>query len=434
MRAVQPPPVQADYAQLFSHIRRELEPGVVEDARILIYAAEDVLAWLDVRAGGVGAVFDRGGGDPVEMIEAVGTELRALYGLLRDGPDADTTEAIAYACTRIAMWAEGWGACLTALAFAQLAQAVLPSNAYFAYDVGRLARVLADYSAAESWLKWAAMLSRRREAWKVYFLSLAGLGNLCRRTGNYPLAVRFHRLSLRVARRYELRTLEGDALYDLAIMHFEMEHPILGSEYAQQALHAYGHGHARIPYLAHDIALFWMGTAGDFKNAKDTFDELLSHLWKPAERIVVYASLARAAAGLGDEHLFEAAWNETWALLRSQDHREGHAAALIQLAHGAASYGYWSRVEIAASEALGLARERGEGNHSYLAERMLEIVRERVLEDEQLVSVFPDYRHIEAAERDEGSELLAGELIRAMRVRRDNAPESPARTLIAGKS
>jgi hypothetical protein len=68
-----------------------------------------------------------------------------------------------------------------------------------------------------------------------------------------------------------------------------------------------------------------------------------------------------------------------------------------------------------------------------MAERMLEIVREKVLEDERLVSVFPDYRRIEATETDENAELLAGELINAMRVRRDGAPEGPSRTLIAGR-
>ncbi len=433
MQAAPPPPVQADYAQLFRHIRRELEPNVAQDARVLIYAADDVRRWLAARAEGERPDLTRSNGQPVEMIEAVRTELLALYNLLCDEPDPDTAEAVAYACTRIALWAEGWGACNTALAFAQLAQEVQPSNAYFAYDVGRLARALADYPAAVTWLKWACRLSCRQQAWRVYFLSLAGLGNVCRRTGNYPLAVRFHHLSLRVAHRRELRTLGGDALYDLAIMHFEMKDTPRGSTFARQALEAYGHGHARIPYLAHDIALFWMDETGDFKNARDIFQALLAHLWKPAERIVVFASLARAAAGLGDEHLFEMAWNETWKLLRVQEHRDGHAAALLQLAHGAASFGYWSRVEIAATEALGLARVRGEGKHILVSEKMIEVVREVVLPDERIVAVFPDYRRCEAPATSEGAEELAVELVNAMRARRDNAPESTAHTLIAGK-
>jgi tetratricopeptide (TPR) repeat protein len=433
MRAVQPPPVQPDYSELFVHVRRELEPGVVADARVLVHAARDVLGWLEARAGRARPGPTGGEGAPVEMIEAVGTELRALYGLLRDQPDEDTAEAVAYACTRIAMWAEGWGACITALTFAQLAQSAFPTNAYFAYDVGRLARVLADYSAAERWLKWAAMLSRKQHAWKVYFLSLAGLGNLCRRTGNYPLAVRFHTLSLRVARIHGLRTLEGDALYDLAIMHFEMEHAILGSDYARQALLAYGAGHARVMRLAHDVALFWLDSVGDFRNAKDTFQELLQHVWEPADRVVILANLARAAAGMGDESVFEATWNETWALMRRQDTRDGHAAAMIQLAHGAASFGYWSRVAIAATEAHSLSRERGEGKCQLIAERMLEIVRETVTNDERLAATFPDFRWQEAAEPDVGAEELVLDLLTAMRVRRDGAPESPSRTLIAGR-
>jgi len=433
MQAAPPPPVQADYAQLFRHIRRELEPNVAQDARVLIYAADDVRRWLAARAEGKRPDLTRSNGRPVEMIEAVRTELLALYNLLCDEPDPDTAEAVAYACTRIALWAEGWGACHTALAFAQLAQEVQPSNPYFAYDVGRLARALADYTAAASWLKWASRLSRQQKAWKVYFLSLAGLGNLCRRTGNYPLGVRFHRLSLRVARRHEFRTLEGDALYDLAIMHFEMEHAILGSEYSRQALAAYGPGHARVLRLAHDVALFWLATVGDFKNARETFQELLEHVWEPADRVVVLANLSRAAAGMGDEPLFEATWNETWALMRRQEGREGHAAALIQLAHGAASFAYWSRVEIAASEAVGVARDRRESMHVIKAERMLNIARASVISDEDMQQVFPDYRWTGRVEEDEGASELATNFATAMRVRRDGAPESLSRTLIAGR-
>ncbi len=335
---------------------------------------------------------------------------------------------------RAAMWAEGWGACITALTFEQLAQSAFPANGYFAYDVGRLARVLADFTAAESWLKWSARLSRRQKAWKVYFLSLAGLGNLCRRTGNYPLAVRFHRLSLRVARMHGLRTLEGDALYDLAIMHFEMEHAILGSDYARQALQAYGAGHARVMRLAHDVALFWLESVGDFKNAKDTFQELLQHVWEPADRVVILANLARAAAGMGDESVFEATWNETWALLRRQEAREGHAAALIQIAHGAASFGYWSRVEIAAFEALGVARERRESMHIIMAEQMLDTARAGIMSDDDVQRVFPDYRWTDRADVDENAAELVASFVNAMRVRRDGAPEGPSRTLITGRS
>lgn len=430
---VPPPPIQLPDADLFLRMLHELESEVASSARLLIYTLADVRKWLKARQRGEKPDLDAVTREPAREIAALSFELRALLRLLREEPpETETAEAIAFCCYRIATWAEDQGAMITALAFVQTSHAVYPLNPHFAYDVGRLARKLADHTASEEWLRWACRESRRGRAWKVFFLSFAGLGNLARRRGNYPLALRYHLLSLRVARRYDLRTLEGDALYDLAIMHFEMGHVILGHDYARKALEAYGPGHARIPTLAHDVALFWMETVGNFGHARDIFQDLLAHVWEPPARLLILASLTRAAAGAGDESLFEASWNETWALMRRQETREGHAAVLIQVAHGAASFGYWPRVEIAASEALSVARERGEGMHIVLAERMLNQTKADVLREEETSGVFPDY--FRRQEEDEDAADLAVKFVNAMRVRQDGAPESPSRTLITGRS
>ena len=435
---VLPAPVEIPDAEVLSHIVGELGPQVGRNARVLVYALADVRRWLASMTGrSAGRLIPADADDesqPLEPIPGLEDVLAALYHLIRseDG-ERDVPEAIAFGCAQVVDWAENSGANVTAILFAQAAAEAYPANPYHAYEVGRLARKLADHTAAEAWLKWAACAARGQSTWEVYVLCLAGLGNLCRQRGNLPLSVRYHGLGLRVARRHSLRTLEGDELYDLAIMHYEMGHPIQASEYARRALEAYGAGHERIPRLMHDLAWAWMELVGDFRSAMDACEVLLPHIWQPSDRVLVLANLARAAAGAGHEPLFEASWNETWALVRRQDTREGHAAALLQLAHGAATYGYWARVELAAAEAFSIAQERHEGFSIIVAERMLDVVRAPVIPEDRLHRVFPDHRRTETAVQDEAASDLVARCANAMRVRRDGAPESPTRTLIAGR-
>jgi tetratricopeptide (TPR) repeat protein len=439
MKTISPPaPVEIPDAEILAHVVGELEPQVGRSARILVYALSDVRRWLASatgrKAGRIILASAEEEAEPLEPIPGLEDVLAAIYHLVRtEDSDRDVPEAIAFGCAQIVEWAESRGAHIAALLFAQAACEAFPANPHHAYEIGRLARRLADYGAAEAWLKWAACVARRRQNWDVYVLSLAGLGNLCRQRGNLPLAVRYHGLGLRVARRRSLRTLEGDELYDLAIMHYEMGHPLQATEYARGALDAYGPGHERIPRMMHDLAWIWMELVGDFRSAVDACEVLLPHTWQPESRVLVLANLARAAAGAGYERLFEASWNETWALVRKQDTREGHAAALLQLAHGAATSSRRSRVEIAAAEALSIARERQEGFSVILAERMLGVVRAPVISEDRLHRVFPDHGRTEAAVvQDEVASDLVARCANAMRVRRDGAPESPIRALIAG--
>jgi tetratricopeptide (TPR) repeat protein len=438
MKTISPPaPVEIPDSEVLAHVVSELEPQVGRSARILVYALSDVRRWLASatgrKAGRIILASAEEEAEPLEPIPGLEDVLAAIYHLVRteDG-DRDVPEAIAFGCAQIVEWAESRGAHVTALLFAQAACEAFPANPHHAYEVGRLARRLADYAAAEAWLKWAACVARRRQNWDVYVLSLAGLGNLFRQRGNLPLAVRYHGLGLRVARRRGLRTLEGDELYDLAIMHYEMGHPLQATECARRALDVYGPGHERIPRLMQDLAWIWMELIGDFRSAVDACEVLVPHTWQPSIRVLVLANLTRAAAGAGYEQLFETSWNETWALIRRQDTQEGHAAALLQLAHGAATFGYWSRVEIAAAEAHAIARERREGFSVIVAERMLEVVRAPVISEERLHHVFPDIGRTQFTAQDEAASDLVARCANAMRVRRDGAPESPTRTLIAG--
>lgn len=372
-------------------------------------------------------------GECAELVDAVPelrATLRGMYRLLREvRPDDDTRDGLVLGCAHLGLWAEGMGACRTALSFFALAEELDPARPHLGYHIGRLARKLALYDLAEPWLKWAHRKARAAREWEVAALCVSGLGNLYRQRGNLPLARRFHRLCLRVSRRHGLRTLEGDALYDLAGMSFDAGDEEDAMECVTSALAAYGPGHGRVYALAHDVAWFWMDRAGRFADAAEVLLALVDHLWEPRRRVLLFASLSRAAAGAGWNPVFESGWNETWSLLHQQPSRDGHAAALIQLALGAGSLGFWDRAELAGSEALRIGQSRREGEFVIQAEAILGAARPGVLPEAERASFFSVRRRPPAETLREVIAATSDALVGAMRDRRDDAPHGPATRL-----
>jgi tetratricopeptide (TPR) repeat protein len=404
----------------------------------LRHLLESVSQWVARPAGSRGGVYHPAaeGVDPGAVPELL-LSVEALQRLVAEAtPDADTSEAVGLGCYTVAEWAEERGAIGTALAWAQAAIEAWPQQPHYAYLVGRLARKRAEYEMAEAWLRYAMRLARRRMVWEVYALALAGFANLKRQKGNIPAAMRYHRLSLKAARKFGLRTFEGDALYDLAVMCFEVGDAKHAFSYARQAVDAYGPGHSRIPPLAIDIGLFLMYQYGQFEFAAYIFQSLLPYVWEMPNRLLVSANLARAAAAAGWEEVFEKAWLDAWLLMGTSSSAEGHASALVQLSHGAASLNSWERASMAAERGLRIAADRREGKVLVMAEGMLQALRGEMMADQQLRAVFPDLEFLEAAVpplTPPEAEMLAGELVRAMKIRRDGAPESPARAFMSGR-
>jgi tetratricopeptide (TPR) repeat protein len=424
-----PGPVPVSHA---THGEDPVIPGEIggDAAEALGLLLECVSAWVSRAVEGRGLGYHPAA-DRVRT-DAVAELLLTCEALLRlvheDRPDPDTSEAVGLGCFQIAEWAEERGALGTALAWAQTAIAAWPQQPHYAYLIGRLARKRAQNAHAEDWLRYAMRLARRRMVWEVYALALSGYANLKRQKGNIPVATRYHRLALKAARRFGLKTFEGDAFYDLAVMCFEVGEARTGVDYSRKALAAYGPGHTRVAQLASDVAWCLMCHFGEFEQAAYVFESLLAHVWEPAPRLLVCANLARAAAGAGWEEAFEKAWVNTWILLGAPGSQEAHASALLQLAHGAASVGAWERAKMAIDQAISVSRAREE--HKVLA--MSEAIR-AALVGESAAAGFLSPRF--SADETLGGEAddLAGEFVRAMRVRRDGAPESPLRMLIEGR-
>lgn len=299
--------------------------------------------------------------------------LLLLTGMLADRRSG-SRRAVALHCAHVSAAAEREGAPATALLFAEVAGRLSPEDAELAYRVGRLARRNADYGRAQTWLRQAILLGRHNGDVLSYGRAYSGLGNLAIQRGDYPRARRYHRKALGIARRYELRELEGQALHDLCGIAVEAGELDQAEWLARQACVAYGHGHPRLPILAHDVAYAWMN-AGYFRLALRVFEATLLHYVSVEEQLDVLSDLCRAAAGAGDLPLYEQWWKKTWAAIATTSVRDHVAQALVELARASSSAGHWSRAETAARMALGLAVERHEARIRLTAEALLDSIR-----------------------------------------------------------
>lgn len=356
----------------------------------------------------------------------VGYVVEALERLMEEeAPDADSGEAVGLGCHQVAEWAERRGAVATALAWMQAALAAWPRQPFYAYHVGRLARKRAAYPQAEAWLRYAVRLARRAARWEIYALGLAGIANLHRQRGNLRMAERFHRLSLKTARRHGLRTMEGDALYDLAVLAIDVGDMRRAVDRGREALQAYGPEHSRVYRLAHDFAWCMMNEYGAFEQAAHVFQALLEHVWEQPFRLLVVANLCRAAAGAGWSDVFEEAWIDAWVQIRTGGSRAEHAGALLQLAAAAANVRARERCEWAATEALSLAEARNERLVAERARSMIEAVRRPRWSDEDAVLLSAGSgASLRRARRAPPvvMEMFAMELPGLFRARRDGGP------------
>jgi tetratricopeptide (TPR) repeat protein len=282
--------------------------------------------------------------------------------------------AVAEACTTVGSWAERQGWLSTALAFVQSAALASPRDAARAYEVGLLARRRAEYARAETWFRRTVALARQTGDWESYAKAFLGLGNLYRQRGALGGARHHHVRALRAARRHTMKELQAAALHNLCVVAIESGHPRRAQDYARKAFDAYGTSHERLPVLAHDVAYFW-STRGDFMRALPVFRAVLAWITRPADRLLVFANIARAAGGMGDREAFEEAWTQTTEMIEGDEVRETAAQAWLDLAHGAASAGAWKRAEESASRAGELARERRESRIRSQADELLESAR-----------------------------------------------------------
>ena len=349
----------------------------------------NVMFWAAADPGERGQLFApeagrRRRGDVAEarVAEELRAPLQGFADMLGD-PDGSSGEAVAEACTAVARWAEESGHANTALAFTQAAAVAEPRNARLSLAVGRLARRRGEMARAETWFRHTIMIGRQTGDWDAYSRAYIALGNMLVRRGNFPAAQRMHIKALRAARRKGMPHIQGMALHDLFAIAIETGRREQAEDFARQAFRAYGPSHASLPVLAHDVAYFWM-EQGYFARALDVFQALEPHIVQPRDRIGLTASIARAAAGVGNRDLFRRAWTQVLRLNKDAEVQSVVPACMLDLALGAASLGEWDRAEGAAGEAYDLATRLGQAKVRLGAESLMDAIRSgRMVERKQ---------------------------------------------------
>ena len=342
-----------------------------------------------------------------ELNESVRPYLLIVSNLLFTDRIPDSSE-LAFACRKIADWAEDQLHPHTAIAFAQAAALAWPESAECAYKVGWLARRCGEYARAESWLRRCIAITRRLPDMQSQVLAWINLGNIYLARGDHLAAEAAFRRALRGATRSGLSGPKALALHDLFALAVETHRIAEAEVLARRAARAIGATHPRLPILAHDVAAFWF-SLGLFERAEVVFSAVLSVTRHPLERLQVLSSVARAAGGAGNRETFLGAWAEAWQIIKGQEEMECVATSALKLAFGSASLADWDRAELAARYATNRASEHRQPEVEEQAQTLLAAVKERCFRDAYA-------RPPEAAEIEQGADVLACGLVRKLGV------------------
>lgn len=365
------------------------------DLGVLLWATlRDVMLYLGAPAAERGALFPAGAGEARRAeIAGCGVDPALWAPLLvvaemMEAPAEASRARVAHACRALARWAEG-DAPATRLAFSQAAALARPGDPRLALATARLARDAADHARAETWFRRAVKLARGKD-WESYIRAFLGLGIMYYRGGNYPAASVLAGRALRAARRRRLPSLQGDAHHDMFMIAIDTHRMEEAYTHAQAALSAYGAGHPRVPYLAHDVGVFW-SQQGRFDLALQVFEGALPHFTAPAAHTRVLANLVRAAAGVGDRARYERGRETVVDMLAGNPECAPiEAEMLLQVARADNLTANWRRAAETAERAVRLAAERGEAHTRIMAEVELECARAgRVSEEARPAEAAP---------------------------------------------
>lgn len=319
-----------------------------------------------------------------ESYQARLSHLRTVKGL---GKAAEAVEAladlfrktlpapvVAARCRTIEEWADSRDAPRTAVEFAQLVALASPADAAAAAKVGRRVRDLAEYARAESWYWEAIVRARKAGDWQAYVLSTLGLGITGYMRGNFPAARRSLERGLRRARRQGLTMQEAMAYHELAVLAMKMDNLPQAVLNGRSALRTYGPDHPRVPWLAHDVAIFWMGR-GLFGAALDVLKAIPEEIGTRSDQVARSAGMARAAGATGKLQLFLDSSRNLEILLADPATASRASSALLDAARGALALGLLETATELASKASDLAGERGEGEMRMDAVSLMDEIR-----------------------------------------------------------
>lgn len=267
------------------------------------------------------------------------------------GTGADRQQLVS-AGLGIASWGEAVGMPLAALRFAEAAAACDPFDPAPANVAGRLSRALGMGSRADLWYSRAAGLARARRWTACYVRAHIGHGTLFKDLGKTERASKFFSRASWLAQKAGTKWLAGEVIHDTLLLAISRRAFLEAEGYAARALSIYPRHHDRIPALVHDIALLCTRQAA-FNLALPLLSRVVEVIPKPQEKLIVYSTLAYAAAGAGETECLSEA---TAAVLEMvTDYPACGPVTMVNLAFAARVRREWGQVEEYAKRALSLA-------------------------------------------------------------------------------
>ena len=280
--------------------------------------------------------------------------LRTLHG---DSPPAQAV----LATRSIARWAEDRGHPQTALRFLALAAQLVRDEPTGWIRAGRVARLAADYRAAEAFLAEAILLGEKLQDQSALARAHSSLGNVALQRGNYPRARELHERCLEFAHAAGERELIANANHDLLIIQGEAGDLAEAMRHARAAFAAYGAHHPKLNDLAHDIGAV-LAKHGDYRGALRVHEALLPVYRSSENLVLIWSAIGLCAGALGNAELFHRARAAVDDIIAAAAHAvEPHARALMAIATGASRLRLWQQAEEVAAAALALAESRSEG-------------------------------------------------------------------------
>jgi tetratricopeptide (TPR) repeat protein len=341
---------------------------------VLLWGAlRDVTLWALAPRSGRRQLFDPGAGElrtshirtHLRLEEEVMIPLLTI-ALMTERPGSVDANRLAFACRRLAAWAEVQGRPETRLAFTQAAALTRSNDCRLALETAKLARNSGQTARAETWFRRAIKLARSND-WETYVWAYIGLAVLYRRAGNLPAAMAVARRALRTATRRRLRALNGVALHHMFVFASDGPDPTKAYQYASAALQAYGAEHPRAIALAHDVACFW-ADQGQFARALPVLSAAASAISGPQERAITMANLARAAAGCGARDAYEHARRAAEEIMAGVPGEAGKSDAHLNLGRADVLAGETARAAEMLRHAITIASRRGEAQVRLIAE------------------------------------------------------------------
>lgn len=282
-----------------------------------------------------------------------------VFEALTEAPSRAGVAEIVGACRLVGAWAERRGFAETAMQFAEAAAAVAPDSAALANGAGRLCRAHGKRGRAELWYDRAIGLSRRtpgKAGIREYIHAHLGFATTLLEIEEHARAVKYIKRAGLTAKRKGMRAKAAEAFHDASTVAMLGGMDARAAIYARKAFSMYPYHHKRLPAFAHDVA-FLMVSIGLYARALTLLQSVVRKIEAPAEALVVWGTLARAAAGAGLRRRFLDAVAVVDRMVPAYE--ASAPAALFSVAEGARLLEDWDMAASYAARAAESARDAG---------------------------------------------------------------------------